>query len=383
LTLRVCHLGKYYPPARGGIEGHVQTLARAQSAAGARVRVIVVNHERGPTRREKDGLVEVVRLERLGDAAKLDLCPSLPRLLGGVEADVLHVHVPNPLMILAVLFARPRGEVVITHHSDHVRQRILRRFFRPFERPFYDRARAVLATSPLYVRASETLRSVSRKVEVVPLGIDLAPFLEPSAEHVREAEALKARFAGPLWVSIGRVVYYKGLETALSAIREVPGTLAVLGEGPDLAALRARSPERVHFAGDVPSVVPWLLAARGLFFPSNARSEAFGLVQVEAMASGCPVVNCAIPGSGVPWVSPDGETGFTVPPGDAAAFARAARRLAEDGELHARLAQAGRKRAQQEFDHRVMARRTLEVYERVLGRARVRASSGRPAGAPR
>lgn len=366
MTLRVCHLGKYYPPARGGMEAHVQTLARAQSELGAQVQVVVVNHERGPTRREKDGPVEVVRLERLGNAAKLDLCPSLPRLLASLEADVIHVHVPNPLMILAVLFARRRTPLVVTHHSDHVRQRVLRRVFRPFERPFYERARSVLATSPLYPPASETLRAVAKKVEVVPLGVDLAPFLEPSSEHRREAEALRARFEGPLWVACGRIVYYKGLATALEAIRDVPGTLAVLGEGPDLEALRARKPERVHFAGDVPSVAPWLLAARALWFPSNARSEAFGLVQVEAMASGAPVVNCAIPGSGVPWVSKDGETGFTVAPDDVPAFVKAARRLAEDGALHERFAQAGRKRAQEEFDHRVMARRTLAVYERVL-----------------
>src|SRR5581483_2958020 len=262
--------------------------------------------------------------------------------------------------------ARPRGALVVTHHSDHVRQKLLRRVFRPVERPFYEKARAVLATSPLYPGASETLRSVASKVEVVPLGVDLAPFLEPSAEHVREADSLRARFAPPLWVACGRIVYYKGLDTALAAIREVPGTLAVLGTGPDLEALRARNEPRVHFAGDVPSVVPWLLAARGFWFPSNARSEAFGLAQVEALASGCPVLNCAIPGSGVPWVSKDGETGLTVPVNDAAAFARAARRLAEDDALRARFADSGRKRAQQEFDHRVMAQRTLAVYERVI-----------------
>jgi glycosyltransferase involved in cell wall biosynthesis len=99
-----------------------------------------------------------------------------------------------------------------------------------------------------------------------------------------------------------------------------------------------------------------------------ARSEAFGLVQVEAMACGTPVINAAIPRSGVPWVSPDGVTGLTVPVDDPSALAAAANRLLDEPGLRDRLGAAGRERAVREFDHRVMARRSLAIYGRVLGR---------------
>ncbi|MGL4554807.1 MAG: glycosyltransferase, partial [Gemmataceae bacterium] len=108
-------------------------------------------------------------------------------------------------------------------------------------------------------------------------------------------------------------------------------------------------------------------AATALWFPSNARSEAFGFTQVEAMASGCPVLNTAIPGSGVPWVSRDGESGLTVPVGDAAALARSANRLLTEPGLRARLAEGGRERARREFDDTAMARRTRDVYLSALG----------------
>src|SRR6478609_6985271 len=98
----VCHLGKYYPPAPGGIESHVRTLAVAQADLGLSVRVLCVNHEPGPTRVDRDGGVEVTRLGRAAKASKLDLCPELIPALRAVDADVLHLHVPNPTMILAL-----------------------------------------------------------------------------------------------------------------------------------------------------------------------------------------------------------------------------------------------------------------------------------------
>src|SRR5262249_28666229 len=125
-------------------------------------------------------------------------------------------------------------------------------------------------------------------------------------------------------------------------------------------------------------IVPYYLAADAFWFPSNARSEAFGLVQVEAMASGCPVINTAIPHSGVPWVSRHDETGLTVPVNDPCALAAAARRLLEEPGLRDRLTAAARRRAADEFDHRVMARRSLEVYGSVLDPGPASEPSGRP-----
>src|SRR5438105_2908613 len=119
-TLRVCHLGKYYPPAPGGIETHVRTLARAQADLGASVRVFCVNHEQGPTAVERDGPVEVTRFRPSASVAKLDLCPELVRALRKAEseADVFHMQVPNPTMIVALLLANVKTPVVVTYQSD-------------------------------------------------------------------------------------------------------------------------------------------------------------------------------------------------------------------------------------------------------------------------
>lgn len=387
-ALRVCHLGKFYPPASGGIETHVQALARAQVRLGCEVEVLCVNHadargedvtHRGtagtPTVVEDDQGVRVTRLGRLGALARLELAPrAVLEVARRREVDVLHLHSPNPTLLFALLAAPAGVPWVITHHSDIVRQRRLGRLFEPFERRVYGRAALVLSDSADYVGGSPLLRRCGGKVQVLPLGIDLAPYLAPSAAAREEEARLRARLPGPLWVMVGRLVYYKGHQVALEALREAPGQLLIVGTGPLEEPLRRQAERlglqgRVHFSGHLTpdALVGALRAATALWFPSLARAESFGLAQVEALASGCPVINTAIPHSGVSWVSRHDESGLTVPVGDAPALARAARRLVEEPALRARLSAGAVARARSEFDWLTMGERSLELYRGVRG----------------
>jgi len=388
----VLHLAKYYPPARGGMEIHVQTLARAQVRAGLSVTVVCVNHlaEDG-TERTHDGLgvtpdvvdadegVRVIRLGRWANLARLDVSPTLGTVLSREreQADLLHVHAPNPLMSMGLLPLLGDRPLVVTHHSDVVRQQVLGRLLAPLESWLYGRARAVLATSAAYAAASPVLRRFGEKVSVVPLGMALGPHLRPSEAVLAEAARWETRLPGARWLFVGRLVSYKGGEVAIEALRHVEGALLVVGTGPERKALEAKADalglsERVHFLGQVgdEALAALYRCATALWFPSVTRAEAFGQAQVEAMASGCPVLNTAVPGSGVPWVSPDGETGFTVPVGDARALAAAARRLLEDGRLRARFSEEGPRRAVRLFGGEAMAEGTAAVYRRVLGEDR-------------
>src|SRR5262249_54090792 len=151
--LRICHLGKYYPPAPGGMETHIRTLAQAQAALGVEAHVVCVNHadkegrdlttfrfRSTPTLREADGPVRVSRAGRKASLAKLDICPDLLALLRQFRSaglDLLHLHTPNPTMLLALAVLRPAATLVITHHSDIVRQRFLRHVLGPVERFIY------------------------------------------------------------------------------------------------------------------------------------------------------------------------------------------------------------------------------------------------------
>lgn len=386
---KVCHLGKYYPPAPGGIETHVQTLARAQAALGAEVRVVCVNHVNragrdiswcrhgaSETHDEHDGAVRVTRLGRSASFARLDVCTDLPHILQELERDgteVLHLHTPNPTMTLALAMLRPRIPVVITHHSDIIRQRIIRFALMPFERFVYSRAARIHSTSDAYTAGSSMLQRYVERVESLPLGVDLKAYLKPNVASLAIATQLQAEHGSPLWLAVGRCVYYKNFRVAIEALAHVPGRLLIIGQGPEQEPLQRQARE----LGVADRVIWWKYAsedelvgayraATALWFPSNAKSEAFGIVQVEAMASGCPVINANIPGSGVPWVSLHEETGLTVALNDPHALAKASWRLLSERGLRERLAAGGRQRACDEFDHIVMATRSLNTYRSVL-----------------
>jgi rhamnosyl/mannosyltransferase len=373
------------------VETHVRTLARGQAELGAEARVLCVNHRdkrgrdvtwqsfaRTKAEQEWDGPVRLTRLGRRASLARLDVCPQLPRTLAGLRrsgVDLLHLHVPNPTMLLALAAVRPTLPLVVTYHSDVIRQRILGRALRPIEHLVFGKAAVLLSDSPTYPDGSALLRRYQDKLDVLPLGIDLGPYLRPGRAAREHAEQLEREHGKPLWLSVGRLVYYKGLHNAIRALPSVAGKLMIVGHGPLEGELKHLA-EQLGVAGRVISrgrvndeeLIGAYLAATALWFPSNERSEGYGLVQVEAMASGCPVINSAIPHSGVPWVSRHEETGLTVPVNDPGAFAAAARRLFDEPGLRDRLAATAREHAAARFDQRLMAERSLTIYQRVLSR---------------
>jgi len=375
--LRIAHLGKYYAPAVGGIETHTRTLAHGLAARGHAVTAVAVGHATGPAgvTREADGPVAVVRVGRRASVAKFDVAPGLTATLRAMltdPPDVWHLHAPNVTMLLAVLALPRLRPLVVTHHADIDRHHVLRHLVRPFETRLYRRADLVLATSPAAIDGSTLLTGFRVKVEVLPLGLDLRPLTTPSPAALACANRHRQSHPGPLWVSVGRLVPYKALDVALHALRRVPGTLLVVGSGPREATWRALAAtlgvaDRVVWCGRVSpdELAGAYLAATAHWFPSNAPAEGFGLVQVEAMASGCPTVNAAVPHSGVGWVCRDGVSGLTVPVNDPTAFADAANRLLSEPGLRDRLSAGGRREACGRFTVSVMAERCEALYRRV------------------
>ena len=387
--LKIVHVGKYYPPANGGIETHTQNLARAQAELGAQVRVLVVNHRdsqgddvtfrtwrRTLTVEDTDNGVRIYRVGRLACLAKLDWAPGLLRalrILNRDTPDIWHLHTPNVTMMLALAsFYRVRP-LVITHHSDIIRQKWLRHLIRPIERRVYGRALRILTTSDSYISGSDLLQHYSDKVSAVPLGIELDSFQNPSATALRQADNFRNLHGQPLWLCVGRLIYYKGFDNAINALKDVPGKLMIIGNGPLELSLRQQAArlgvaDRVIWMGKAShdELVGAYRAATALWFPSNARSEGFGLVQVEAMACGTPVINSEIAGSGVSWVSRDGDTGLTVPKNDPLALARASRRLLEEPGLREEFALRCPERAAGEFCYHRMAERSMQAYESLL-----------------
>lgn len=358
--MRVLHVGKFYPPHRGGMESHVETLARELSAE-VDVQVLVSSDGRQTVRETLDG-IPVTRIGTLASFASASINPGMARAIREANADVVHFHHPNPTGVLSYLASGRRGPLVVTYHSDIIRQRVLGAAFAPVLHRFLRGAHAILASSPDYAASSPVLQKHAERVRIVPFGIRAEAFETADPDAVA---AIRARYGPRLVVGAGRLVYYKGFDYLVRAMAGVDARLVLLGDGPLRGALRSLAAEtgvadRVDLPGSVPELAPWYHAADVFALPAVARSEAFGLVQLEAMAAGTPVVNTRLD-SGVPFVSRDGETGITVPPADVEALAAALGRLLDDAPLRRRLGDAGRERVRREFSLHRMVAQTLAV----------------------
>src|SRR5215469_13861830 len=230
--MRVLQLGKYYYPHRGGIETQLRDLATGL-ARTVNVEVIVC-HSRLRRVRERVEGVDVTRVGTLGRAASTEICPGLPFELSTREYDVLHLHTPNPMGMLGYLAARKprRHALVVTHHSDVVRQALLRRSFEPVFRGVMSRADAIVVSSQAYLDTSVELTPYREKCVVIPCGI--TP--KPNSVSQSEVARLRAIYGSRVVLAVGRLIYYKGFEVLVEAMRGVAGTLVLVGDGP----LRAR-----------------------------------------------------------------------------------------------------------------------------------------------
>ena len=370
---RVLHIGKFYPPVRGGMEQVLASLCRA-TAGRIDNEVLAFNTSSKTVREVVDG-IPVTRLGSIAPARSTPIAPAMLRELRSSSADLIVLHEPNPWGLLSCALARPRQPLAVYFHSEVVRPALqYALFYHPMARAVYSRAARIIVASPPMAEHARALQPYRDRIAVIPYGTDPAAWDEtpPVAERVREIRrALHSPF---LVLFAGRLVRYKGCDALLRALKEVNAAAVFAGDGPlkpELMAL-ARSlgiDDRVQFPGEVPpqELLSLYHAADLFVLPSVTRAEAFGFVQVEAMASGTPVVSTNLP-SGVPWVNQHGVTGVTVEPGNVAALRSALDSLLADAATRERMGAAGRRRVHKEFTLTTMGERAASLFEDLVAR---------------
>lgn len=333
--------------------------------------MLVTNTGRG-TQIETCNGVRVIKAGRLAQAASTPLSIAMLGQARSLKADVINLHMPYPPGDLAAL-ALKDAPLVLTYHSDIVRQRRLLQLYRPLLELTLRRSARIIATSTPYIQSSPFLRCYAAKCRVVPLSVNPARFADVSDTQVT---ALRERYTQapdePLILSVGVLRYYKGLHILLDAMTQLEATLVIVGAGPEEQRLRDLAQafgvaRRVHFAGRVADAdLPAYYRAADLFvLPSHLRAEAFGIVQLEAMAAGLPVISTEL-ATGTSEVNQHGVTGFVVPPSEPLRLARAIQVLLANPELRRQLGQQARRRVNECFTDEYMIDRTLAVYAEAL-----------------
>ncbi|MDR0999995.1 MAG: glycosyltransferase [Clostridiales bacterium] len=369
-------MNKLYVPTIGGIETWVQQIAEGLN--GRTDMRVLVCQEKGVALEEIYNGVKVIRAKSYGKLFSLPISIDFFWKFCELskQTDIIQIHEPFPLIDLAVWLFRPKAKMVVWWHSDIVRQKVFGKLVAPFIRHTLRQADMVIAATQGHIKSSDYL---PERTKVIPFGLNFAEY--PAQEGKHYLKLSNARNKKLLFV--GRLVYYKGIQVLLKSIEKVDGAeLFIVGDGPLADEVKkAISHSSLTESSElvVGSKIHWicslsreeLLAAFydcDIFvLPSVANSEAFGIVQLEAMYYGKPVINTKLP-TGVPYVSIDGETGITVGVGDAEALAGAIVKLVHDDGLREMYGRNAAKRVREHYERGAVLDRLYEEYEVLLSK---------------
>lgn len=368
--IRILQLGKFYP-IRGGVEKVMYDLTAGLAQYGISCDMLCAAYK-GKGRRIK-----------LSDKSQVIVCRTLARIAGTMISpsllmkaisicrsyDVIHVHHPDPMACLALFCARFKGKVILHWHSDIIKQKIMLQFYRPLQRWLISRADLIIGTTPVYLTRSPYLRKAQNKTVYLPIGI------EPVVPEPREVVKIRRRYAGKKIVfSLGRLVHYKGFSYLIKAAAHLDDNYVVLigGDGPLKECLESEIKQqglqgKVVLLGRIPDdELAAYYGACDLFCLSSVqKTEAFGIVQIEAMSCGKPVVATNIKGSGVSWVNDHGASGVNVPPMDSVALAEAIRTVTCNEDTYKKYSQGALERFHTVFTYKTMIDNYLQLLKKV------------------
>lgn len=370
--MRILQLGKFYP-VRGGVEKVMYDLMLGLADRGVGCDMMCAETAGSGNVRDLSTGARIISFHTWAKIASTTIAPSMINNLRSVadDYDIIHVHHPDPMAAIALRFSGYQGPVVLHWHSDIIKSKPLMSVWLPIQEWLLKRADAIVTTSPVMIEQSQALKDYRYKTRCIPIGIN-------ALEEDRDgAAAIRRRYGDrKIIFSLGRLVPYKGYRYLLEAAAALPGYVVLIGgEGPmqeELEALRGTLgvEDRVHFLGHIPDdSLPAYYSACDIFcLPSVMKTEAFGIVQIEAMSLGKPVVATRIEGSGTSWVNRHDVSGLNVTPCNPGELASALLAIGDNQENLARLGSGALARFNSEFTLGTMIDRCLELYRQLAVR---------------
>ncbi len=373
LNLSVLHIYRtYFPDPPGGLQEAIRQIALATGAQGVANTIFTLSPQPHPALLLRPE-ARVVRSRSwmapascdIGGVASFKAFERLTR-----EVDVLHYLFPWPFADVLHAVTRPDKPVVLTYISDVVRQRWLGAVYAPLMWHTLRQARVIVANSPTYARTSPVLShpDIRGKVRIIPLGIEESSYPKDGDNAVFNRLGVEAD--EPYFLFIGVLRYYKGVQFLVRAAKTLGAKVVIAGSGPEGANLQALAATEgagnVVFAGQVSDTEKVALLKRclALVLPSHLRSEAYGMVLLEASMFGRPLISCEI-GTGTSYVNAHEETGFVIEPQSPAALALAMNTLLNDDALSARMGVAARSRYEKLFSGPALGRAYADLFREV------------------
>lgn len=370
--MRILQLGKFYP-VLGGVEKVMLDITTGVSEAGVDCDMMCATADdagSGILRLNQNG--RIIRCRTLTKKASTTIAPSMLTELRrrANDYDIIHIHHPDPMAALALKLSGYEGKVVLHWHSDILAQKTLLRFYLPIQNWLITRADAIVGTSPVYLAESPYLQGVQDKTRCIPIGI------LPNRSDSDKVRKIRNEYPDRhIIFTLGRLVEYKGFRYLIEAAKCLDDNHIILigGSGPLKDELNRQIKEygvgdRVRLLGRISDEdLPSYYGACDLFCLSSVmKTEAFGIVQIEAMSEGRPLIATKIPGSGVSWVNEDGVSGINVAPRDGRAIADAIKRITGDDRTWERFSQGASRRFNERFTRKMMIDSCLALYSELL-----------------
>jgi len=371
--MKMVQVAPFFHPHVGGVESHVLELAKKVKEHGHEVSVVTSQLE-GMDKEEVVQGIQVHRIKTLSERYSTPITTGLKDMLEHLDPELMHSHSPPPITSYhAAKACKTLGiPSVFTYHCDLQLTSLMGKAVVSFYRRTF--SRKTLALSDKIIVTSKTYGATSRDIwkydpAIIPNAVDAETF-NPKVDpgYLKEKLVGKEKMV----LSVGRLVHHKGIEHLVKAMTMVKDAkLVVVGTGPMLPPLRKLANQlglhnRVIFAGNVPNEeLPKYYRASDLFvLPSISRLEAFGIVLLEAMASGKPVVASRIPG--VREVIEDGKEGFLCTPVDPTDISVKVNTLLTNQKLMEEMGRKGRKRVEENFRWNIVYDSIEKVYQDVL-----------------
>lgn len=370
--MKVLHVYRtYFPDTQGGLEEVIRQICRSSGHYAVESRVFALSRNPQPAQLTVDG-VEVIRVKQSFEIASCGFCfVGLAEFRRQVAwADIVHYHFPWPYGDAMHMLLARHHPMIVTYHSDIVRQQVLQHVYTPLMTRFLQDADKIVATSPNYFSTSDVLKHFSSKVDVIPIGIDEAQYLARTPSEL-ELKELRKDYGEGFFLFVGVLRYYKGLHILLEAMQNAQYRVVIVGAGPEEQALRDQAQrlqlDNVVFAGYVSDTEKMSLfqLCRGVVFPSYLRAEAFGVTLLEGAMSAKPLISAEV-GSGTSHVNIHGETGLVVAPGCAAAVREAMDWLYYNPRQARAMGHAARQRYQRCFTADAMGVAYADCYQNVI-----------------
>lgn len=382
--MRVLHIGKYFPPASGGMESYLGELVSALEKEGVTSYVLAHRWDSSePTVAQTSANVTVERVPTYGQVCYVPIAPAflfyLMRAIRKFKPDCIHIHMPNASGLWNILTSCSLP-IVIHWHADTTfppekkLHNLLYVFYRPFENMLLRKARSVITTSKEYAKYSQTLSAYQHKCHIIPLGINPSTLPAPSNAEIEKLRKAYCNNDETLIISVGRFSYYKGFHNLVEAMKLVQNArLVIVGDGEEFDNISqqieaCRLESKVTLAGRLSiQDLHTLFAAADIFCLSSIeRTEAFGMVLLEAMHHSTPCISTDLKGSATGWVNEHMNSGLVVPPDNVSELTNAINSLIQAPTLRAELGENAKKRLLSHFHISTTAKQIAELYKNSL-----------------